>query len=102
MLDAKLKPALSIQTEVVGLGGYMDFHLNTKVSDSTYEMHISLECHNKVYKSKPAFVSELFAIDGVTAVNLLQYSVRIEKAKLFDWKRIEPKVKEVLFKTFNK
>ncbi|OGI24975.1 MAG: hypothetical protein A3J76_04365 [Candidatus Moranbacteria bacterium RBG_13_45_13] len=73
-----------------------DTDLNVRLSDSPRYFHSP--GHNK--KEQPAWVKEVFQIEGVEEVSFNQYRVSIRKAKLFKIEDISPKVGAILMKHF--
>lgn len=47
-----------------------------------------------------AFAEALFAIPGVTFLGFDKYEIVVEKAELFEWEDIEPKVIEIIKTNF--
>lgn len=47
----------------------------------------------------PGLASDILKISGVISVSLHNYEIQVGKAELFDWKKLEPKILDVIKKT---
>lgn len=86
----------------LGVVNPIERHQNTQHSNY-YHTRIRLGCIGTYCLDELAnratvsmFVKVLLEIPGVTWVDVSPYKIRVDKAELFDWSEVEPKVLELI------
>ncbi len=103
---------MKIKIEEVPNEAILNFHVDKKVSPELVVDADSVENIKEEWdfmedgKEPPeilvALAEALFAIPGVTSLGFDKYEITVEKAELFEWKDIEPKVLEIIKAQFLK
>ena len=98
------KPRISI--EIVSNPKVRVYNVSREIS--LYPIHIfyrpltdkSHQKLNEVGEAGTQLLRELFDLPGVNTIFISPYELQVEKAKLFGWEDIEPRIMEALKKTF--
>lgn len=74
----------------------IEIHISERVTDERILMYEEKWSDKK----RPDVVDDFFGIKGVKTVTLEQYSINIEKGRMFDWDDILPKVLKIIVHYF--
>ncbi len=72
-----------------------DFHVSTELISV---VALSFYSRDAQPEKQTEMVKQLFAIRGVTTVQLHPYKIRIEKARVFGWEELQPEIETTILK----
>jgi hypothetical protein len=72
---------------------YLSIHTTKRLIDKNTD---SFDSKDSRKDEQPALVIRLFEIEGITEIQLTQYSIRFIKGKLFKWPELIPLIISVL------
>jgi len=74
----------------------MTVHVAKQLTEKMIEMWMdgtNLDRDDEIHSPAPAYVKEIYALDGVTGhVSLGRYQLGVSKGKLFSWNELAPKI----------
>jgi hypothetical protein len=78
----------------------MTVHVAKQLTEKAIEMWMDgtdLDRNDEIHSPAPAYVKEIYALDGVTDhISLKRYKLGVSKGKLFSWDDLAPKIVAIM------